>query len=103
MIKIVVSTPDITNNGVYILKIESDSNSIIMNGYTYSNGNGGGFGSVPGRHWWHIYNIKLKSILYPKYLLKSWYNYRGGLKIISFSEASIISLSFFAHDAPLIV
>ena len=50
-----------------------------------------------------IYNIKLKLILYPKYLLKSWYNYREGLKIISFSEASIISLSFFAHDAPLIV
>ena len=28
----------------------SDSNSITMNGYTYSNGNGDGFGSVPGRH-----------------------------------------------------
>lgn len=48
-----------------------------------------------------IYNIKVKLILYPKYLLKSWYNYREGLKIISFSEASIISLSFFAHDASL--
>ena len=53
MIKIVVSTPDITNNGVYTLKIGSDSNSITMNGYTYLNGNGGGFGSGPGRHWWH--------------------------------------------------
>lgn len=29
---------------------ESDSNSIIMNGYTYSNGNGGGFGPDSGRH-----------------------------------------------------
>ena len=48
-----------------------------------------------------IYNIKVKLILYPKYLFKSWYNYREGLKIISFSEASIISLSFFAHDASL--
>ena len=103
MIKKVVSTPDITNNGVYTLKIGSDSNSITMNGYIYSNGNGGGFGPGPKRHWWHIYNIKLKLILYPKYLLKSWYNYREGLKIISFSEALIISLSFFAHDASLIV
>lgn len=67
MIKIVVSTHDITNKGVYILKIGSDSNSITMNGYTYSNGNGGGFGPGPGRHWWHIYNIKVKLILYPKY------------------------------------
>ena len=32
----------------------SDSNSITMNGYTYSNGNGGGFGPDSGRHWWHI-------------------------------------------------
>lgn len=47
---IAVSTPDITNNGVYTLKIRSDSNSITMNGYTYSNGNGGGFGPGPGRH-----------------------------------------------------
>ena len=46
----VVSTPDITNNGVYTLKIGSDSNSITMNGYIYSNGNGGGFGPGPGRH-----------------------------------------------------
>lgn len=68
MIKIVVSTHDITNNGVYILKkIGSDSNSITMNGYTYLNGNGGGFGPGLGRHWWHIYNIKVKLILYPKY------------------------------------
>lgn len=28
----------------------SDSNSITMNGYTYSNGNGGGFGLGPKRH-----------------------------------------------------
>ena len=28
----------------------SDSNSIIMNGYIYSNGNGGGFGPGPKRH-----------------------------------------------------
>lgn len=28
----------------------SDSNSITMNGYTYSNGNGGGFGPGLGRH-----------------------------------------------------
>lgn len=28
----------------------SDSNSITMNGYTYSNSNGGGFGPNPGRH-----------------------------------------------------
>lgn len=48
--KKVVSTHDITNNGVYTLKIGSDSNSITMNGYTYSNGNGGGFGSGLGRH-----------------------------------------------------
>lgn len=48
--KKVVSTPNITNNGVYTLKIGSDSNSITMNGYTYLNGNGGGFGSGPGRH-----------------------------------------------------
>lgn len=47
---IVASIPDITNNGVYTLKIRSDSNSITMNGYTYSNGNGGGFGPGPGRH-----------------------------------------------------
>ncbi len=47
---IVVSTPDITNNGVYTLKIGSDSNSITMNGYAYSNGNGGGFGPGPERH-----------------------------------------------------
>lgn len=47
---IVVSVPDITNNGVYTLKIRSDNNSITMNGYTYSNGNSGGFGSGPGRH-----------------------------------------------------
>lgn len=48
--KKVVSTSDITNNGVYTLKIGSDSNSITMNGYTYSNGNGGGFGPGPGSH-----------------------------------------------------
>lgn len=48
--KKVVSTPDITNNGVYTLKIGNDSNSITMNGHTYSNGNGGGFGSGSGRH-----------------------------------------------------
>lgn len=66
MIKIVVSTPDIANNGVYTLKIGSDSNSITMNGYTYLNGNDGGIGSSLGRHWWHIYNIKVKLILYPK-------------------------------------
>lgn len=47
---IVVSTPDITNNGVYTLKIGSDSNSITMNGYIYSNSNGGGFGPGSGRH-----------------------------------------------------
>ena len=34
----------------FILKIGSDSNSITMNGYTYSNGNGGGFGLGPKRH-----------------------------------------------------
>lgn len=28
----------------------SDSNSITMNVYTYSNGNGGGFGPDSGRH-----------------------------------------------------
>lgn len=28
----------------------SDSNSIIMNGYIYSNGNGGGFGPNLGRY-----------------------------------------------------
>lgn len=28
----------------------SDSNSITMNGYTYLNGNGGGFGPGLGRH-----------------------------------------------------
>ena len=28
----------------------SDSNSITMNGYTYSNGNGGGFGPNLGRY-----------------------------------------------------
>lgn len=28
----------------------SDSNSITMNGYTYSNGNGGGFGLNLGRY-----------------------------------------------------
>lgn len=50
LIKIVVSTLDITNNGVYTLKIGSDSNSITMNGYTYSNGNGGGFCPGPGSH-----------------------------------------------------
>lgn len=50
MIKIVFSTLDITNNGVYTLKIGSDSNLITMNGYTYSNGNGGGFGPGLGRH-----------------------------------------------------
>lgn len=48
--KKVASTLDITNNGVYTLKIGSDSNSITMNGYTYSNGNGGGFGPGPGSH-----------------------------------------------------
>lgn len=48
--KKVVSTHDITNNGVYTLKIGSDSNSITMNGYTYLNGNGGGFGPSLGRH-----------------------------------------------------
>lgn len=48
--KKVVSTPNITNNGVYTLKIGSDSNSITMNGYIYSNGNGGGFDPGPGRH-----------------------------------------------------
>lgn len=64
--KKVVSTPDITNNGVYTLKIGSDSNSITMNGYTYSNGNGGGFDPGSGRPD-DIYNIKVKLILYPKY------------------------------------
>lgn len=48
--KKVVSTHDITNNGVYTLKIGSDSNSITMNGYIYSNGNDGGIGSGSGRH-----------------------------------------------------
>ena len=48
--KKVVSTPDITNNRVYTLKIGSDSNSITMNGHTYSNGNSGGFDPGPGRH-----------------------------------------------------
>ncbi len=48
--KKVVSTPNITNNGVYTLKIGSDSNSITMNGHTYSNGNSGGFDPGPGRH-----------------------------------------------------
>lgn len=48
--KKVVSTPNITNNGVYTLKIGSDSNSITMNGHTYLNGNDGGFDPGPGRH-----------------------------------------------------
>lgn len=48
--KKVASTLDITNNGVYTLKIGSDSNSITMNGYTYSNGYGGGFGPGPVSH-----------------------------------------------------
>lgn len=43
-----------TNNTTSSIKTSntggSDSNSITMNGYTYSNGNGGGFGLGPKRH-----------------------------------------------------
>lgn len=37
-----------------VISVKEALHKITMNGYTYSNGNGGGFGPGLGRHWWHI-------------------------------------------------
>ena len=48
---VVISTPDITSDGTYILTVGDSTQEITMSGYIYGSGMGGGFGGgMGGQH-----------------------------------------------------